>query len=439
MPIVPIVLGVLIIAGIVAVVLSRFSWRWHNITLVTFIILLTPVWFYLAARTLKLQDNWRKEIAQYEKEITPLVKENEKLRNGERGEDGGTPSLIARKVELEKMLAGRGRMWVQVVKKSVAPTGVITAVVEKPDPHGIAPNTIVWVFDDVDAQQGGQFLGQFEASAVNGTQVTLTPVLPVMPADIQRFNQKRGAPLVMYEIMPADSHEAFADLEEAARAAMLPAGVPADVKQEYLKDGQPPAADEKRADRIWRRVKALKDFDVTHGQGPTEEKQRIAQGTELKLDPETADKRIAAGDVEPLAENDKVYVRPLRDYAQLYRDLSLGIRRLQRANAEAAAQLDVVENAQKKVDADLAYRTEEQQKLKSDLAHFIAERDLIAKHVAALEKEIAKVDAERRKAFAENAEMEAEISQLNHEAADAINRRTDAAGKAASKAASPQQ
>ena len=184
--------------------------------------------------------------------------------------------------------------------------------------------------------------------------------------------------------MPADSHEAFADLDEAARMAVLPANLPAAVKQEYAKDQNAPADDEKQTDRIWRRVKALKDFDVTRGQGKDKETQHVTTGTELVLDPKSAQERIAAGDVEPVAENDKVYMRPLRDYAQLNRDLNSQIDNLLRTTADVDGRLATVAQAQRKAEQDIAYRKAEIAALNKDLERFRGELDLMRKHVAAL-------------------------------------------------------
>ncbi len=243
------------------------------------------VWFYLAARTLKMQQNWRTEVAQYEKDISDLTKQNELLIRGNPEAEPPIPSLAQLQQSVDNMLQNRGRRWDKVARKSVSPTGVIVATVAQPDPHGIEPKTILYVFDDASAKESGQFLGIFEATAVAGQQITLTPVATLRPTQLQRLNAKRNGALTLYDVMPADSHEAFAELDEAARTAVFPSSVPAAVKQEYVKDQNPPAADEKQTDRIWRRVKRLKDFDVKRGSGKDKETQHVTQGTELVLDP----------------------------------------------------------------------------------------------------------------------------------------------------------
>ncbi len=192
MPVLPIVLGLILLGGIVAIVLGRETWRWYNITLVTLIMLLSVVWFYLAARTLKMQQNWRTEVAQYEKDIRDLTKQNELLIRGNQEAEPPTPSLAQLQQSVDNMLQNRGRRWDKVARKSVSPTGVIVATVAQPDPHGIEAKTILYVFDDASAKESGQFLGIFEATAVAGQQVTLTPVATLRPTQLQRLNAKRN-------------------------------------------------------------------------------------------------------------------------------------------------------------------------------------------------------------------------------------------------------
>ncbi len=423
MPVLPIVLGLILLGGIVAIVLGRETWRWYNITLVTLIMLLSVVWFYLAARTLKMQQNWRTEVAQYEKDIGDLTKQNELLIRGNSEAEPPIPSLAQLQQSVDNMLQNRGRRWDKVARKSVSPTGVIVATVAQPDPHGIEAKTILYVFDGASAKENGQFLGIFEATAVAGQQITLTPVATLRPTQLQRLNAKRNGALTLYDVMPADSHEAFAELDEAARTAVFPSSLPAAVKQEYVKDQNPPAADEKQTDGIWRRVKALKDFDVTRGSGKDKETQHVTQGMELVLDPKSAQERIAAGDVEPVAENDKVYMRPLRDYVRLYRDFNQQIEGLLRTTAEVNDQLATVALAQQKAEKDIAYRKAEIAALNQDLERYRGELDMMRKHVAALEKRIGEVDQARRQMFASNQQLESQLSMLVHRADDEINRR----------------
>jgi hypothetical protein len=452
MPIVPILCGVLLIGGIVALVLSATTWRWYHITLGALIMLFSVVWFYLAARTLEMQTGWRNEIAKYQTSLAEEEKTHDKLVKGGPDATGkDQPSFAQLQVDLEKMLQGRGRRWEQVTRKATAPdTGKITAVVDKPDPSGIEKNMVLYVFDQADAGDGGQFLGEFEVTAVTGQEVQLAPVLKLRPSEIQRFAARHGEPLIFYEVMPTDSREIYAELlkeiqdkfqrdgkpapdSAAIIKDLFPAAVPDDVKEEYAADGQPPAAGEPQTDRVWRRVKALKDFDVSLGSGATKQMQHVAADTELLLDPQSAQEQITAGNVAAVPENGAVYIRPLRDYVRLYRDLNLRIESLLRTIAEVDGENAAVLDAQQKVNKDIEYRTAEIAALQRDLVRFHAESDMMKKHVNALEQQVALVNDQANHAAEDNRQLETQLSNYQHQAAAAINRRIQAAMQANNK------
>src|SRR5262249_22815345 len=160
-----------------------------------------------------------------------------------------------------------------------------------------------------------------------------------------------------------------------------------------------------QVDHVWFRVKALKEFTIllnpdeaksiedATGQPldadptPNSKKKvmKVAEGTVLELDPQTAQQYLASHDVEPVAEQPYVYVRTLRDYARLYRDLNLKIEDLLRVTAEVASENAAVLDAQQKVNKDIEYRTSEIAALKRDLTRYQAEEAMVKKHVAALE------------------------------------------------------
>src|SRR6266496_1706176 len=62
MPIVPILIGIALVVGTIALAMSGTSWRWYHITLTSLIMVFSTVWFYLAARTLMIEKAWRTEI-----------------------------------------------------------------------------------------------------------------------------------------------------------------------------------------------------------------------------------------------------------------------------------------------------------------------------------------------------------------------------------------
>jgi hypothetical protein len=417
MPTVLIVCGVLVLIGIVGVVMSRDNWRWQNITLVTLLLLFSLLFFFLASKDLRIQQGWRTEIGKWEKAVNEAEKTLKETRQGQYDEaehKWTIPSLAERQRNVQAIMQGRGRIWTG--SGAVGPDGSIAVKIE-PATHGIAEKTILFAFEGMAAAQGAEFLGEYEASKVAGADVTLTPVLPLRPTEVQRIvatgKRPPRRPIVLYEIMPTDDDKLYAEKSAAERIALFSPELSPEVKQEFVKDGGQPDANERDASRVWRRVKALRSFDVTFGMDTVS----VQEGAELVLDPKSAEERITAGDVAAVEGNDKVYRRPLRDYARLYRDLHLRIDELQRKIKETNDQLVIVQTAQKKVDVDLTARRKERDALTKDKARFVAESQRAKAHADAVEAALNEVMALLRKLYADNVRLDAELVKLTYELA----------------------
>jgi hypothetical protein len=426
MPTVLIVCGVLALIGIVGVVMSRDNWRWQNITLVTLMLLFSVLFFFLAAKNLRIQQGWRSEIVKWENTVNKAEDDNKKLREGaydDAEKKWTTPSLAERQRRVQAIMQGRGRVWQATA--NVQTDGSIAAKVD-PAAHGIAEKTILFAFDRIDASAGAEFLGEYESTKVAGQDVTLTPVLPLRKTEVTRILGKRPPrrAITLYEIMPTDSHDLYAEKAVAERIALFSPELSPEVKQEFAKDGGPADANEPDPSRIWRRVKALRSFEVEFGM----EKVSVPEGAELILDPKSAEERIAAGDVAAVEGNDKVYRRPLRDYARLYRDFHLRIDELQRKIKETNDQLVIVQSAQKKVDIDLAARRNERDLLTKDKARFVAESERAKDHADAVDAKVKEVLAELRRLYADNVRLEAELVKLTYELAGKLSSKSSVAG-----------
>jgi hypothetical protein len=466
MPIVPILILVLLVAGAVALYLSGATWRWYNITLLSLVMLVSVGWFYLAARTLKIQEAWRSEVGRWEKAIAAADKQHDEILHGQTDAEGKTHlGLEAVKLEVEKLLQGRGRLWAQATRKSAAAeTGQLVVTIESPAPHGIEKSMLLYVFDDAD---GGGFLGEYEVTAAtaNSPDVTLLPALKLRGSELQRIAARRGAHLRLYEVMPNDSHEIYADAvriireqlkpdeqEKTTDASLIlrlfPGTVPDAVQREFVEDGKAPtgntAAD---PNQIWRRVKVLKEItmplDAAQAKAMQDAGQtleldektqkpvlKIAEGTVLELDPQSAQEQIASGNVEKVVEegkpSDQVYMRELRDYARVYRDMNLQIEELVRTTAEVNRQSAAVTDSQQKVTSDIAYRKSEQTALTHDLAHYAAEQKLITGHAQALDSLIADIAAKVGQIKASNQQLESQLAALAQQAVQFLNQRAAA-------------
>jgi hypothetical protein len=428
MPTALIVAAVIALLGIVFVVLGRDTWRWQNITLVTLFLLFGVLFFFLTSKNLAIQASWRKEIANFEKQLREGENKNKVLKEGkydaaERKWIEPDASLEEWRRRVQLVMQGRGRVWQQVQCTNAAPDGSLLATVPQPTPPGIAEKTVLFVFDGTPSNAGAEYVGEFEVTKAEGQSVALSPVLALRASERARLTGRKGKLLTLYEIMPTDSHYWWAQFGPDQRVAFLSRDIPQDVKLEFANDGQAPAAGQPEGDQVWRRVKALRSFNAEVTSGGKTETQTVNEGTELILDPKSAEERIAAGDVAPVEGNDKVFRRSLRDYARLTRDLNLRIDDLLRSIKATNDQLAVVQVAQKKVEADLAFREKQQASLSKDKTRFLAENERVKAHVTALEAELARVNGELRKAYDDNVKLEEELVKVTYELANILRSR----------------
>ena len=246
--ILPILCGILILAGFVALFMSRETWRVYQIVLVLFLLLANAVFFYLGARTLYLHRAWRSEVAKYEQAYSAQEEQQRQL-TGEL--DGRGEVIVDRhektnqkaawtiddwKAELAEAMYGRGRMLYNVRATKVDPaTGAISAVVEQPDPVTLPKGSSVYVFQSQPPRErrldyeGTQvtiatpsivrYLGDYLVSNLNDRAMELLPI------DAERKINVTG-PLVIYELAPVDTHEAFAYLNEKEIRSLFPPTVP---------------------------------------------------------------------------------------------------------------------------------------------------------------------------------------------------------------------
>ena len=200
---------------------------WNKV-LIGFIFIAATVFVYMAARTLKTHQYWRELAQAHQDKIDALEAENLSLVSGD-AEDGKV-GIDRLRLELHKLLIDRGRVWYNCSPENVEPqTGKVAVKTDLPDPHKIADNTILYVFDETDLQDGGQYLGEFKVTDVAERQLAMEPAMKLTDNELKRLADSRG-PWTLYEIMPIDAprdydvlfkeyhlqHSILVDLIEAA-------------------------------------------------------------------------------------------------------------------------------------------------------------------------------------------------------------------------------
>ncbi len=253
---------------------------WNKV-LIGLILVASLAFFYMALRTLRTHKHWREKAQQHEKRIKQIQEDNRQLVEGKGEGKQYQPGIERLRLDLQKMLVGRGRVW-RDCKPQPGPQTIQTGqVAVSCDVHGIGEKTVLYLFEQTDPGQSGSYLGKFKVTTFNaldknsngslepgelppslqphlatadadkngtlnfaefdaakpdytGPEV-LEPSMKMSTAELQRLAASAGkATWTMYEIMPADSHQAFAHLNQDELKKLLPA----ESVEEYLNDGQ---------------------------------------------------------------------------------------------------------------------------------------------------------------------------------------------------------
>ncbi len=474
--ILPILCGILILAGFVALFMSRETWRVYQIVLVLFLLLANAVFFYLGARTLYLHRAWRSEAAKYEQAYSAQEDQQRQL-TGEL--DGRGEVIVDRhekikqsapwtiqdwKAELAEAMYGRGRVLYNVRATKVDPaTGAISAVVEQPDPVTLPKGSSVYVFQSQPPRErrldyeGAQvtiatpsivrYLGDYLVSNLNDRAIELLPV------DAERKINVTG-PLVIFELSPVDTHEAFAHLNEKEIRSLFPPAVPREIVEQYVHDGKPATAQDP-PDQVWRRVRFKKEYAAKDDQArpapatpppaaaggavdePADEtaaavaptRLTFQPGDEAILDPKTAQQLVESGTAD-YVQNDPdagVYVRPLHDYPLAFREMRTQLLATNLKLGELARQIQAVQTSIELGKQTEQRRKEEAGRLTQDLEKFTFESATAKKFHDDLAEAVKSAYGQIGALKQSIGDRAQQLARLQLQAAEAIDRRTTAA------------
>ena len=221
-----IVILLLFIASLVAAYFGSRYWHWAHVTLVVLIFMTAVGFFVLAAETLRINGVLRKQANQLETDLARTNLNIEALDRGTRNsqvinqllglevkvpEDADeVPSAGELEHELYLATRLRGRVWRKVAPTGFDPqTGALTVTVEQPQPSGIEPNKILFLFEDgkpahPEPTEGPQYLGEFRVTESDGPQVKLVTVNELDSVEKERITKSPGN-WAMYETMPVDT------------------------------------------------------------------------------------------------------------------------------------------------------------------------------------------------------------------------------------------
>lgn len=225
------------------------------------------VFFYSAARTLQTHQSWRQRADRLENDLKTTLEQNERLVDG----DQQSPGIRELGVALHGIVVDRGRVWYGVTPGEIDDAGATSVTITAPVPHGITGNSILYVFQQSTLEpeeRHGTYLGAFKVAGVTEAdpkqdnqagEVALVPVRPLPPEALERLKASAG-PWALYEMLPRDRYDVFADVDEAGLEAILPAST----VKEYLKQGKPAEATDppERVDAEGNYVRQPRDYAV---------------------------------------------------------------------------------------------------------------------------------------------------------------------------------
>lgn len=478
------------------------TWRWFHVTMMLFVYGASIATVVYVSMTLKTHDAWRKLVREQRQLVAELSAERDKLTFGDitKREQATTPirELHAR---LSRSILDRGRIWrgcsiangpaadgtVTIntagpaadpgARNNITQDMVLYAFTEAPSPAELAPV----LADPASAFDFPQyFIGEFTATAVTDTSVTLQPTFQL--SQMGRTAMATGAPWCLYETMAPDGHSffvtdpekpinltlnaddepVFGEVDERrialhmARAGKLQGETDEQflqryqsIIQEYVRDGKR-ASDQDPPENRWLKVRFTGPYeevvDSTSKLGAVQTSEDFfdrgrAEIAILQRNEPAKFKKNDIGIFPPEGANglidlgvcelvEPVYVRSLRNYAQTYReidrrsqDLADDVERVTRRTAELT-QVNTLTLSQ------IAYREQEKTKLEEDLAKFTYERDQIKKYHETLTVAVTAKRNQLSYLYRANHKLAADLAAASQALTEKINRQTIEAANA---------
>jgi len=342
------------------------------------------VFFYTAARTLKMHQHWREKAIRFQERIAKTDQQLNELIAANR----------AKYNEIVKLVNDRGRVWYDCKPdRANEQDREIAVTVDAPDPHGITNTLVLHVFDASPVSEGGRYLGQFQVRQINGPTVVLRATRLATANSWQRAAAGAGRALwVLYEKMPFDSHDFFAQLTDEEKKAILPAETVA----EYIKHGQ---------EATWEQIQAEKLNGMIVD----------ASGVPLITDKG-----------QPIPGAKGIFWRNLRDYQDLFYQFELQQTVLADRLASLNSDTQMAAFAAADAKQEVAFYEQTITAVKGDLAKVDAERSALAAHLKALSELAGQLRTGVDQLIQWNKQAAAAIARIQHEAARIIEEQTRA-------------
>lgn len=378
------------------------------------VVAVLPVLFFSAA-VLRVNDKWRNSVESYEKAVELQAKQNfDKLHGDAKARVdrytpgkpvNGNPGVMQYEVARDNLKLGRGRFWYAVpvgdsvdeaagkFKISILDDNVEAGGNRQPlKEHNIKDRAFLYLFQlrhdgtpDTNDKYVGEFVVDGLAVDANGVPTDNNlPLKPSLPLTPDQWNVIKGNAnqWLVYEHMPIDDHDVFSDLSEDD----IRSRVPASVVEQYVNDDKAPSdavlADDK-----------LKQFVIE--------------------DPDTGVKK---------------FLRPLRDYQQIFRNLALRTAEINDRVAVLKKEKEYADRAKVKAEELIAGLNAREAKLQEEKKLLETELTAIREHSAKLDALLAKLQQDLKTRLAENKRLADEIAGMGPKTA-ALEASTGAAAR----------
>jgi hypothetical protein len=193
--------GLVVVASFFLAYMSFKTWRIFQVILVVLIVLAMLPFYYLAAQVLKTHQEWQLLVKDQKSQLEKLAVANHDLIEGAVKKDPQLVGIRELKLQLHEILRDRGEVWRGVTPDKIDEKGAVELSTKEPDPNGIVPKMVLFIFEEAPASNQGHFLGEFKVGEASGKTVKLEPNLPLDEAGLEQLKKSRG-PWTLYATMP---------------------------------------------------------------------------------------------------------------------------------------------------------------------------------------------------------------------------------------------
>ncbi len=452
---------------------SRDSWQWFHITASAITFLLSIIFLFPTAETLKSRTAWNRVKEELEVRLARIEIEQATLKYGDPTDPVGGRGVLDMQSELQGYALDAGRRWPNlrmqsnnggsIVLASVAPQQELPPGVEpaaadaQPAAAAAGAQTLIpqdmVVYGFAETPQPGItvpvptfFLGEFRVTASAASQVTLTATGTLTGPQQQAITSGQAQSWSLYELLPLDGHAPFiaigsepADdalfgrVDEELVKRLLASGVSQTTIDDYLRDGARSKQDDPPATR-WVKVEFVKPHSIVvdstekrdvldggffdpAGQAVDSRLQRgedgavkFKTGTQIIVKEEAADELIDLG-VAKLV--DTYFVRPLNDYRFILRRIRLRLAELAIRKQELEYEQQVLNDAIAATVAMLAANQETKLKLEQDVAKIEVERNAIAQYSEEVKDQVAETRQRLIGIYRSNVDLETQLQEIH--------------------------